>query len=208
MAITFDASSSGNFAAGNPTETQAHTCTGSNRLLAVVVLGNTPLNASGVTYNGVAMTEVVTPGSSNSDASIWVLLNPASGANNIVVSKAAGEPVGVFGISFAGVTSSPGYGAQAKADGSSTTPSATVNTDRQEGYVISGCVVQNDAGATYGGSGTELASNSATASYRATYQTFAAGANITNNWTVTSNPWAVAGLEISNSAGGGFFGLM
>lgn len=202
MAINFDASSSGHYAAGNPTETQAHTCTGTSLLLAVVVLGNTPLNASGVTYNGVAMSQVVTPSSSNSDASIWVLLNPATGANNIVVTKASGEPVGIFGTSFTGAT---GYGATAKADGSSTTPSATVNTSRDAGYVISGCVVQNDAAATYGGSGTELASNSATASFRATYQTFSSGADITNNWTCTSNPWAVAGLEISNAASSGFF---
>lgn len=202
-AITLDTTSSGHYASGNATETQSHTNSGS--LLAVIVLGNTLLNASGVTYNGVAMTQVVTPGSSNADASIWVLLNPATGAHNIVVSKATTEPVAIFGISFLNATS---YSATGKSDASSTAPSVTVNTNRDTGFVIAGCVVENDPAATYGGSGTELSSDSAFASFRATYHSFSSNANITENWTCLSNPWATAGLEISNAGGSGFFGFM
>lgn len=79
--ILFDA-----FTDGTTNTTYAHTCTGADRLLIVIVRGNTTDTGASVTYGGVSMTQfnkVQIPGDR------WVyafyLLNPASGSNNVVI---------------------------------------------------------------------------------------------------------------------------
>lgn len=101
-AVAFDAPSNGHHAS-SPTNTLtiAHTCTGTNLGLAVFVsVGRTSISAVGltmtITYNAVSMTEIrsgtatgtvlVPVGSNLSGACLFYLLNPAAGANNIVVS--------------------------------------------------------------------------------------------------------------------------
>ncbi len=89
MAITFDNSgawsttSAGNF-------TNAFTITGTNPLLHVSTrIRSTESSVTGVTYNGVAMTQIaqITNIFSNVDLTMWILMAPATGANNIVVSQ-------------------------------------------------------------------------------------------------------------------------
>ncbi len=89
MAIAFDACT---IASGGAT-TFAHTCTGSNRILFFVGHDG---NTSAVTYAGVSMsvvTSLVLTGSSAaafSPLKLWVLLAPASGANNLVLTGGGG----------------------------------------------------------------------------------------------------------------------
>lgn len=100
MAIAFDASS--NTASGTSPRTWSHTCTGSDRVLVVGTFGSTA-DPTSVTYGGVALTKYGT-GISVGDAyhlSMWYLLNPASGANDIVVT--AGANVGGIAMSYTGV---------------------------------------------------------------------------------------------------------
>lgn len=92
MAIAFDAASSEGYKVGavDP-ETYSHTCTGSNRFLAVGVF---TLKASGggpvsVTYNGTSMTQH--PSSPDQyRADVWpqmfYLVAPSSGTNNVSLS--------------------------------------------------------------------------------------------------------------------------
>lgn len=95
-AVTFDASSSGT---ATPL---SHTCTGANRLiLAWVNRATTP--ATGVTYGGVAMTQVGTNQSpSGINFNAWRLIAPATGANDIAVTGGSGN-VTIMAISSAGV---------------------------------------------------------------------------------------------------------
>lgn len=70
------------------TMTQAHTCTGADRFLTVNVGHNTTM--SWVTYGGVAMTQIgttSTDGAANSTTTFW-LINPLTGANNVVITVA------------------------------------------------------------------------------------------------------------------------
>lgn len=93
MAIAFDASSTNdsvNWGSGTSV-TWSHTCTGSDRILFVAVfnLGSATL-PSGITYNGVAMTMI---NSQDTDGggyteSLWYLVAPSTGANNIVTTWA------------------------------------------------------------------------------------------------------------------------
>lgn len=88
MAIAFDATSSGS-STGSTTLTVAHTCTGANRLLLCYIASTAADNVTGVTYNGVAMTEAVKAANSFAGGEVYIyyLIAPATGANNIVVTK-------------------------------------------------------------------------------------------------------------------------
>lgn len=87
MAIAFDAFSNGTYNSGG-NSTIAFTCTGANRFLVVNVLGDTTDTTTGVTYAGVSMTLVtkVAPSGSNTNWNyIFILIAPASGTNNVIV---------------------------------------------------------------------------------------------------------------------------
>ena len=107
----FDAVSVNNASSGASTQTSAHAIgSGDGRGLVVAVAqlnsGSAPADPSGVTYDGVAMTKQA----SRSDyerlrLTVWTLIAPASGTNNIVASFAATTdgPSAVRGISFEGL---------------------------------------------------------------------------------------------------------
>jgi hypothetical protein len=100
VAIAFNnAAYGGNNSGTTNSFTFSYACgSGANRLLVVVVLGDTTSahggtgfdDITGVTYNGVSMTlavkKVTAPGGSDRFSYIYFLLNPASGANNVVIS--------------------------------------------------------------------------------------------------------------------------
>ena len=114
MAIAFDAqSSNGKWTTpADATVTWAHTCTGTNRALVVSYCTNQAQNVTGVTYNGVAMTQInaLAPGGNNKQSS-WGLINPASGANNIVVTFNTSLSYWDFcAVSFTGVNQSTAFG--------------------------------------------------------------------------------------------------
>lgn len=114
MAITYvgtsgytetDADASG----GNATSTFAHNVgTGTDRLLVVAI--STEENnqfASGVTYNGVAMTLSLATfsGFPNNAVQLWHLANPSSGSNNVVATwdhNGTGDTCRIQALSFDG----------------------------------------------------------------------------------------------------------
>ncbi len=117
--------------------TFSHTCgSGSDRLLVVVVWGDLSSNAdqiSGVTYNGVAMTRVdeinVTDGRWNY---LYYLLNPSSGANNVVISSGGTHYIGGLAGDYTGVAQSGQPDAtdtDSSQAGSSATASVTTTAD-------------------------------------------------------------------------------
>lgn len=127
MPIAFDATA--NDLESGTTATFSHPCTGSDRLLfvtAVVGSGNT---VSGVTYNGVAMTNVPTnsPVSNPSGAVLYLfyLINPATGANNVVVTAAVSDTIRAVSASYTGVKQS----GQPDASGNGTASGAASITD-------------------------------------------------------------------------------
>jgi hypothetical protein len=87
MAIAYDSSASGT-SAGTST-TFAHTCAGSNRILFVEAYSTSGDDVTGITYNGAAMTQVskVSKSGSSEKLYLYYLLAPATGSNNVVVSR-------------------------------------------------------------------------------------------------------------------------
>lgn len=85
--------------------TFSHTCSGSDRLLLVAVTKRTSDDITGVTYNGVAMTQIIKRDHADSTEFLYIygLIAPATGANNVIVS-ASGTSVMYHGVtSYTGV---------------------------------------------------------------------------------------------------------
>lgn len=95
MAIAFDATTTSSLGSAVTSITFSHTCTGSNRILFVCTANNGGANVTGVTYNGVAMTNIwgALSNGAPSKSYLWYLIAPATGANNVVVSLSASVSV-------------------------------------------------------------------------------------------------------------------
>lgn len=108
MAIALDTSAT-SFINPGTSLTYSHTCTGSNLLLLVGVRGtSTNGSITGVTYNGVAMTEITRVLETGGNIYIYLfgLLAPSTGANNIVVSSSSNSLITAVSASFTGVKQS------------------------------------------------------------------------------------------------------
>jgi len=105
MAILFDASSGG--VASSTSLTYSHTCTGSNRILFVGILtGGTNDIVTGVTYGGVSMSQVNKQVATNGYMYSYILIAPATGANNVVVSVSPTQDIWSASASYTGATQS------------------------------------------------------------------------------------------------------
>lgn len=101
--IAFDAASSGTNG-GTTSVTFSHTCSGVSRALFVFVQANSSSTITGVTYNGVAMTKTTTVGSDS--ITVWTLLSPSTGANNVVVNFNTSVSARCLSASYTGVKQS------------------------------------------------------------------------------------------------------
>ncbi len=102
-AIVFDATADSGATAGTSL-TFSHTMSASaNGYLLVGVSTTGGVDPSGVTYNSVAMTKLVSASLSTTvTVSIWGLKAPATGANNVVISIAASQDIVGGSVSFTG----------------------------------------------------------------------------------------------------------
>jgi hypothetical protein len=101
MAIAFDAITNPSYGGSAGTsKTFSHTCTGADRLLFVNV--HTDSNVvTGVTYGGVAMTKIYGQ-STDFYNTVWALVAPATGANNVVISCSSSVNIIPMAISYTG----------------------------------------------------------------------------------------------------------
>lgn len=101
--ISFDNSTFDNNADSQSTShTTAHTVgSGSNRILWVGVRGFTDDRVTGVTYNGVSMTQI-TKRTRTGCGYLFMLVNPATGNNNVVVSMSPADFAYVTVMSYDG----------------------------------------------------------------------------------------------------------
>lgn len=117
MAIAVDATNTG-FTASSATHTESHTTTGSDLLMVVSVL-STVSAATGVTYNGVALTQQGTEITMDNGykLSMWYKLSPATGTHDVVatVGGATGN-VFVNVATYTGVSQSGFPDASAQTD--------------------------------------------------------------------------------------------
>lgn len=164
MAIAFDNLAENN-GAGGGTQTYALTVgSGTNRILFVGATANFAGAQStdpftGITYAGAAMTLIVSAQrSSDGWATLWYLVNPASGANNVVVSvspNAAGFYSAAASYTGANQTGQPD--GQASGTGSASTRTNTITSTADNCWHVGYCC--EEAGSTQSaGTGTTLRS--------------------------------------------------
>ncbi len=120
--IAFDAQSASGYSATSAT--WSHTCSGSDRLLVIGIYSTNSNDVASVTYNSVACTfinrVVVTGGQ---EIYLYYLLNPATGANNVVVTATSGNLQG-----YGAATSYTGVKQSAQPDASATNQSASTTS--------------------------------------------------------------------------------
>lgn len=123
--------------------TFAHTCTGENRALVVAIsvpAADNVNHISGVTYGGQAMT-LVGPsytGPGTGQLTSFILINPPSGANNVVITLLDSQPVYAASASYTGVkqTGQPAQDNNTATD-PNTTASVSVTTTDNNAWLIS-----------------------------------------------------------------------
>lgn len=156
MAIAFDAAAASSATTGTSV-TYSHTCSGSNLILFVGVNVFNPGtdDVTGVTYGGVAMTQITKvtnalgAGQTNY---LYYLVSPKTGANNVIASKSVSA---TFRCCSASYTLAAQSGV---ADASGTNTSATSSISKALTTVADNCwmvsFVFNDANVNNAGSGT------------------------------------------------------
>ena len=127
MALAFDAASGSTELSGLATTlTYAHTCTGNNLILLVgVMIATASDKVSGVTYAGTAMTLINKVTVTGHYSYLFYLLNPATGANNVVVTVTSAESMWSSAESLTGALQSGQPDSQATGTG---TTSVTLST--------------------------------------------------------------------------------
>lgn len=165
MAIAFDDASEDNGTWGTNLSslTWSHTCTGSNRFLAVGVhiYDSAALTVSSITYNGVNLTRAngITAAleGNNQNVELWYLDAPASGANDIVVTlSGTADFTEAQACSYTGKTSTGIDASNATQDlvGSTTAPVCNVNVVQSDCWLV-GVALSRGAGEPVHETGTQ-----------------------------------------------------
>jgi len=161
MSIAYDNATHSGFLNAT-TNTLSHSCSGSDRTLMVYIY-STIDNVTGVTYNGVSMTFVekmlMVGAAAGQYIHEYILINPATGANNIVVSSSSGLGGYISGVSYTGTDQTTQPDNSAKQVVSSTTSLTTSLTTVADNCWLVGYAYHN--GAVVAGTDTTLRGGSA-----------------------------------------------
>jgi hypothetical protein len=219
MAVAFDAlgpSGTGQIAGINPPGvalTWSHTCTGTNLLLVVgvncTVNPDTGLSTT-ATYNAVSMTSlgvVHSGGSTSGYVQFFYLINPASGANNVVVTAAGstGGSVDYGGgsISFTGVHQTTPLGSPFTNTANGTSVSVNV-TGTTAGNMVVDTACAGTSMTSVGGSQTQRVhanTGSGAAANQLGMSTAAAGGTVTMTWNGGADFWGIIAAEVLAAGG-------
>ena len=172
------------FDAGTPTSlTTSYTqAAGTNRVLVVQVATEGDEVVSGVTFDGVALTQEIFEAGSGRRSSLWYLINPTVTTANIVVTLASSADVGMIASSWEDVHQTTPFRASAGASGTGN-PSVVVSS--AVGDLVIDSFDQDDTSTGTPGSGqTQLAQFEVTGDFQMGSSTEAgASPNVTMDWT-------------------------
>jgi len=194
MAVAFDTKTSAT-ADDVTTVSWSHTTSGSDRLLIVNVYHRTTITS--ITYNGVGLTEIGTINNADlgAKASMWRLINPASGSNTIQVNSSGGIFGEGVGISFTGVDQATPLGTHQKA-GSYGSPATITVIGVTDGMII-------DAMTT--GGGTITVGGGQTERHNVNYwnrhgaSTSIETGSVAMDWTFSDDYWAIIAVPVNPS---------
>jgi hypothetical protein len=193
--------------------TWSHTCTGTNLLLVVgvncTVNPDTGLSTT-ATYNAVSMTSlgvVHSGGSTSGYVQFFYLINPASGANNVVVT-AAGSTGGAVdygggSISFTGVHQTTPLSSPFTNTANGTSVSVNV-TGTTSGNMVVDTACAGTSMTSVGGSQTQRIhanTGSGAAANQLGLSTAAAGGTVTMTWNGGADFWGIIAAEVLAAGG-------
>lgn len=137
MALAFDSSSSVYQGSTVTSQNLPHTCSGPNRILVASTRTYDGDGVSGVTYNGIAMSQVGSDQILGSDyVKAWILVAPATGSNNITATISPARRIEIYGISFTGALQTGQPDANNSATGTSTSATGAVTTIADNCWVV------------------------------------------------------------------------
>ncbi len=197
LAISTNGSATSAQSGGTTNLTWSHTISGgSNReLFVTMAIDAMGASVSGVTYGGVAMTQV---GRTSGDhaVEIWKLANPTVGTANIVISLESNTAIEAGAIAYNGVDTTSATGTFAGASGTGTT--SIVNVSSQTNDLVIGVTNWNGtpSDSTNGASQTTIWALTDTA-HQSITATEAGAATVTMSSTVsTSAQWELGAVSI------------
>ena len=164
MAIAFDATSNGGTT--GTSLTFSHTTSGTNRLLMVYTFFDND-TITGVTYNSVSMTKLDQIDFTTNRIAAWILVDPASGANDIVVSSSSSTPINAQGVSYTGCAQSGQPDAQGSAGGTSQSSpiDLTITVATTNSWLVGGVRVNGTGNSSAGTDTTQRLSANGIQSY-------------------------------------------
>lgn len=189
MAITFDAAT-GNKVTSATSNTWSHTVASgkSNQILVVSV--DAGASITGVTYGGQSLTSLgsVTYNGATETLSMWYLLAPPTGANNIIATASGTTFIIGTSASYYGVAQSSIFGTLATNSGTGTASSNTVTTTSAQQMVID--LVNNAAASTDTAGASQTLRFQPATSGAATADIVATGSSMSLSWTFSTGAWA------------------
>lgn len=169
-------------------------------LFVGAVTGFPGCTVSSVTYNSVAMTlvqsQISHDGSTGAQASLWVLLNPATGANDVAVTSSTSCVALSGAISFTGNSATP-IAQSSTNHGSSGNSTISLSGTTSGNYVIA--VASNGSAissATYGTLSWLINYDNVDYGNNAAMSYIAAGGTVTLGFTQADDGWAIVAAEI------------
>lgn len=188
-------------------QTFAHTCTGSNRALAVFVSMSDVAAISSVTYGGNAMTVVqnITLGTGERIA-FFVLNAPAAGTANVVITVASSCNIIGAAYSVNGADQVDCVSVHATTQGSSNSPLLGIDSTSTQELVVAGLVTDGNVAMSPGAGGeTEEWDITGASTVRHGGYSLPANGGTTNiNPSLASSiTWGMVGLAFKAAAGGG-----
>lgn len=190
---------------GSATNTKALDCAGGSTLVVFCENSvNTANDTTGATYNGVAMTEFMRTArpSTNRELVGYYLHNPASGSNNIVVSRntASGRFV-ISAFAYSGTDTAQSY---SEGDGNAevatgTSATATVSFSNDGGEAVCGAGVFGSGGQAGSTDTTLVSTFDIISDFEAT--TIPGGASDSLVATCSSGGWCIGGIALKEESG-------
>lgn len=116
----------------------------------VVVISQINFDVTGVTYNGVSMTEQVSRNQSFDGVYIFTLQDPDVGIHDVVITSDSGGDCATASYTFHGVHTENPVDASGGATGTTSDPATVTLTDRRVGQFIVDCVASQSLALTAG----------------------------------------------------------
>jgi len=190
---TFDAASNGSTNSGTSLTVSHTVATQRNRVL-IVGIGTGGADPSGVTYNSVAMTRFSGNNRNTTYSSLWYLIAPATGSNDIVVSLGSSARILCGGMSFYNINQSDPISNAAQDNGISKTSSSVNVTTVVNSIAVDVCHHdKNETTAVGAGQTEQFDVQQATGSANGSTE------RATTTTTAMSHSWSTSG-EMSHTA--------